>query len=180
VFFIAAKMNFNPLDHKYIGVKSCACHNMASKGKQVAIWQNSKHSSAYKTLLTDEANKIAKDKGSDKPAAETDACLGCHVTGYGKESAERYAKEDGVNCETCHGAASDWKPIHSKKDKLADALEAGLMVLRTTDLVDKDKPDSMSKAEELCRTCHNEKSPSYKEFKFAEMWAQIAHPLPKE
>ena len=34
-------------------------------------------------------------------------------------------------------------------------------------------------AEKKCRTCHNEKSPSYKPFKFDEMWAQIKHLIPK-
>jgi hypothetical protein len=178
-FFIAAKINVSAGDHKFIGTKSCVCHNMATKGKQIEIWQKSKHASAYKALTTEEANKIAKEKGSDKPAAETEACLGCHVTGFGKETAEKYSKEEGVTCESCHGAASDWKPIHSKKDKLADAIEAGLMLIRVNELVDKDKPEGVSKVEEHCRTCHNEKSPTFKEFKLADMWKQIEHPLPK-
>jgi hypothetical protein len=33
-------------------------------------------------------------------------------------------------------------------------------------------------AEKLCKTCHNEESPTFKEFNFAEMWAKIAHPVP--
>jgi hypothetical protein len=179
IFFIFAKMNFDAPGHKYIGVKSCVCHTMASKGKQVDIWQKSKHASAFKTLTTEEADKIAKEKGSDKPAAETETCLNCHVTGFGKETAEKYSKEEGVTCEACHSPASDWKPLHSKKDKLADAIEAGLVVIRVTEPADKDKPEGMLKIEEHCKTCHNDKSPTFKEFKFADMWKQIAHPLPK-
>ena len=33
--------------------------------------------------------------------------------------------------------------------------------------------------EKFCRTCHNERSPFHTEFKFEEMWAKIAHPVPK-
>ena len=31
---------------------------------------------------------------------------------------------------------------------------------------------------EVCQRCHNEESPTFKEFKFEEMVAKIAHPNP--
>ncbi|MCJ7713750.1 cytochrome C554, partial [Candidatus Bathyarchaeota archaeon] len=34
--------------------------------------------------------------------------------------------------------------------------------------------------EELCVRCHNEESPSFKEFNFKEMWAKIEHSVPKK
>ena len=34
--------------------------------------------------------------------------------------------------------------------------------------------------EETCIGCHNEESPTYKEFKFDEYSEQIAHPIPVE
>lgn len=34
--------------------------------------------------------------------------------------------------------------------------------------------------EELCIKCHNEESPSYKEFNFKEMWAKIGNSVPKK
>ena len=34
--------------------------------------------------------------------------------------------------------------------------------------------------EKQCRSCHNEKSPTFKEFNFAERWAKIRHQLPKD
>lgn len=180
IFFIFASSNFEIAKHKYIGVKSCTCHKMASKGNQIDIWQKTKHASAYNVLKTEEANKYAKDKGFEKPAVETPECLTCHITGYAQDTAEKYSQEEGVTCEACHGPASDWKNLHSKKDKLADAIEAGFIIIRITEPIDKEKPEGMSKVEEHCRTCHNEKSPTFKEFKFAEMWKQIAHPLPKQ
>ena len=33
--------------------------------------------------------------------------------------------------------------------------------------------------EAFCKTCHNEKSPTFKEFKFKEQWDSIKHPVPK-
>jgi hypothetical protein len=34
--------------------------------------------------------------------------------------------------------------------------------------------------EETCKTCHNEKSPTFKGFDFAKYSEMIAHPVPKE
>jgi hypothetical protein len=34
--------------------------------------------------------------------------------------------------------------------------------------------------EAVCKTCHNPESPTYKEFKFEEYRAKIAHPVPKK
>ncbi len=34
--------------------------------------------------------------------------------------------------------------------------------------------------EKQCITCHNEESPTYKEFDFKKMWAKIAHPVPSK
>jgi cytochrome c5 len=53
------------------------------------------------------------------------------------------------------------------KDK-AKAIAAGL-----TDFKDK------AAIEAVCKTCHNEKSPSYKAFKLDEMWPKIKHSIPK-
>lgn len=174
IIFLGAVLFRDSGNPSYIGVKSCACHNMASRGKQVDVWQKTKHASAYKTLTMEAAEKIAKEKGLKVPAAEAQECLCCHVTGSGENNyAEKYAKEEGITCESCHGAASEWKPIHTKKDKLADAIEAGLIY---TKLSEHSKPV----IEGRCKSCHNEKSPTFKEFKFDEFWAQIAHPVPQK
>jgi hypothetical protein len=173
-FFVGTGVRQETEKPKFVGVKSCTCHNMASRGKQVDVWQKSKHATAYKSLTSDEANKIAKERGLKVPAAEANECLCCHVAGAGVDSVgEKYSKEEGVTCESCHGAASMWKAIHSKKDKLADAIEAGLV---HTKLNEASKPV----IEARCRNCHNEKSPTYKEFVFDEFWAKIAHPIPQQ
>jgi cytochrome c5 len=74
---------------------------------------------------------------------------------------------DGVQCEMCHGAGSSYKNMAIMKDT-AKAVAAGLVIYKDRVVIEK-----------KCKTCHNEKSPFYKTFKFEEMWAKIKHPIPK-
>jgi hypothetical protein len=142
--------------HKFVGVKMCApCHKGEKKGSQFEIWQKSSHAKAFETLKSTAAEKIKKG------AAEDAACLGCHTVGDAKLNA------DGVACEACHGAGSDYKSMATMKDK-AKAIAAGL-----ADLKDK------AAIEKACKECHNAKSPTFKGFKFDEMWAKVKHPAAK-
>ncbi|MGB9697150.1 MAG: multiheme c-type cytochrome [Ignavibacteria bacterium] len=153
---------------KYVGVNKCiTCHKTEAQGKQYDIWKNSKHSQAWKTLQTPEADKVAKDKGFSTSAVETPECVKCHVLGKDidpSELTEDFKKEDGVQCESCHGPGSEYKALSIMKDR-QKAIENGLNV--------------PSDIETFCKTCHNPESPSYKEFKFAEMWEKIKHEKPK-
>src|ERR1051325_4375115 len=111
--------------NKYVGVDKCAgtCHKGDTKGKQLEIWQDSKHSQAFKNLQTPEADKIAKDKGFSTPAAETPQCAKCHVLGKDIVEGEldaTFDKTQGVQCETCHGAGSGYKTLTIMKDKNLD------------------------------------------------------------
>jgi len=157
--------------NKYVGTKMCApCHRSEKQGKQFDIWKNSDHAKAYQTLTTAKANEIAKARGLAKPAAESTECLQCHVVGYGDDAklAEKaFDFKDGVQCETCHQAGSAYKSITVMKDK-AKAVAAGMREFKDEAAI-----------ETWCRTCHNEKSPSYKEFNFKERWAKIKHAVPK-
>jgi hypothetical protein len=149
--------------NKYVGAKMCkACHQTEKQGKQFDIWQKSKHAEAYKTLTGAKSAEIAKAKGLKKAANESPECLECHAV-----TADAKMTPDGVQCESCHGAGSAYKNMAIMKDK-TKALVAGL-----NDLFAK------GAAEKMCKTCHNEKSPTHKEFKFEEMWAKIKHPTPK-
>ncbi len=156
--------------HEFVGVKTCGmCHKSEKQGKQLSIWENSKHSKAYKTLQTKEADEIAKKQGFDTPAAKTEKCLSCHVSGNNvdkKYIGAKFNMEDGVQCETCHGAGGDYKSLKIMKDvKLA--VENGLHVY--------DNP------KDLCVKCHNENSPTHKgEYNFEEMWGKIKHPVPSK
>jgi excinuclease UvrABC ATPase subunit len=155
--------------NKYVGVKVCRpCHATEKQGKQFDIWQKSKHAEAYKTLTTAKANEIAKAKGLAKPAAESPECLECHVvTADAKLVEKTFDQKDGVQCETCHGAGSAYKNMTIMKDR-AKSIAAGMKEFKDEAAI-----------EAFCKTCHNEKSPSYKEFKFKEFWDKIKHPVPK-
>ncbi len=174
VAFAAFSFSFADYAHKaatgkYVGVQTCvgACHKTDGQGKQLDIWQNSKHSQAFKVLQTPEADKIAKDKGFTTPAAETPACLKCHVLGKDMDPAEfesTFSKEDGVQCETCHGAGSEYKKLSIMKDK-EKSKENGLIV----------HDDKAA----FCTGCHNSESPTFKSFNYDEMWPKIQHSKPQ-
>lgn len=74
-------------------------------------------------------------------------CIGCHSTGKLADG----TLLTGVQCESCHGPGSEYKAQKVMKDK-ALALASGLV-----------EPKN-----EVCVTCHNEKSPTFKGFKFEE------------
>ncbi len=97
-------------------------------------------------------NLIAK--GEDK----NPICLACHTTGYDGS----VFKEEGVGCEACHGPGSDYKKMSVMKNK-EEAIELGLIV----------------PSEAVCKKCHNEKSPAFKGFNFAEFFKKIDHTFRK-
>ena len=153
---------------KYVGADKCKiCHKKAEDGEQFKIWSESKHASAMKTLASAEAKKIAKEKGIADPAKDT-KCTKCHST-FASVDAKMLDKktkltlDEGVSCESCHGPGSEYKSKKIMQDvKLAKA--NGLVI-----------PD-----EKTCKGCHNNESPTFKEFNFAEASKKIAHPIPKK
>ncbi|NIT59987.1 MAG: cytochrome C554 [Aliifodinibius sp.] len=159
--------------YNYVGVKACGlCHKTEKQGEQLKVWENSQHAQAYETLKSEEAAKIAEEKGIEKPAYEAGECLKCHVTEYGVDDERlesKYVKNMGVQCESCHGPGSEYKKMSIMKDR-QKSIEHGLNAIAVSD----------GSAEELCVTCHNEESPTFKAFKFDEMWSKMAHPVPSD
>lgn len=156
--FMAVSAFTNMNATQYAGSKSCkACHSNAKMGGEAyKVWEKTKHASAFTTLQSAEADKIAKDKGFKTKAAETPECLSCHITDA-KFSAE------GVGCESCHGAGADYKTKHAKD--VNEGVKLGLKLPKLAD----------GSAEKQCKECHNEKSPTYKSFKLKEAWKEIEH-----
>jgi len=155
-------------NYGYVGTATCGlCHKSEKQGEQLGIWKKSAHANAYKTLLTEEADKIASEKGFSTKAVETEDCLKCHVSGYNVDASllgKKFTIEDGVQCETCHGPGSEYKSLKIMKDREL-SIQNGLMVYENK--------------EELCKKCHNEESPTFTEFNFEEMWAKIKHNKPE-
>ena len=152
----------------YVGVETCAmCHKTEKQGSQLSIWKNSAHSKAFETLKTEKANQIATEKGFKTPAVETPECLKCHVTGYNLDASmlgKKFKIEDGVQCETCHGAGSAYKDMKVMKDKDL-AVKNGLVM--------------HEKLESFCIGCHNVESPTYVDMDINEAWQKIKHSVPK-
>jgi hypothetical protein len=151
---------------QFLGVDGCKiCHKSEKSGNQHGLWMESKHAKAFEVLGTEEAKTVAVAAGVEGNPQEADACLQCHVTGHGAKAemfGPKYTKEEGVGCESCHGAGSGYKAKKTMEDRTA-SIAAGLIM----------------PTEAQCQTCHNEKSPTFKEFKYAEMVKTIAHPTPK-
>lgn len=168
VLFIAFALLFSVTavsaqNYKYIGASKCKmCHNKPATGKQFEKWSNAPHAGAYATLNSEESWAYAKEHGIADPTKEA-SCLECHSTYHAADAKLRatITETEGVSCETCHGAGSAYKAASVMRDK-EYAMERGLI----------------EPTEAVCKTCHNEKSPHYKGFNFAEAMKVIAHPNP--
>ena len=168
-FFVLSLFNFSQdanASPELIGASKCKVCHKAKTGDQWKIWTESAHARAFETLASEEAGKIVSDMGLGDPQQE-EACLRCHATkaylGGGAVVSEKgkYADSEGVGCEACHGPGSDYKSQKVMKDAEA-ARAAGLV---------------MVKAAEACTSCHNEESPTFRNFDFEARWAEIAHPV---
>ncbi len=163
-------------DFKYAGSAKCKmCHNSKAKGAQFKVWSGGQHSKAFATLGTPRAKEVAATAGVSGDPQKADECLVCHSTGHGAPATQfikTFKASEGVGCESCHGPGDSYrKPkVMSSKNFKADPV-AAVALYKENGLI---TPD-----EKVCLKCHNEKSPTYKKFVFAERVKLIAHPNPK-
>jgi hypothetical protein len=156
----------------YVGPKKCKiCHDRKDNTSQYQVWQSSGHAKAFATLATDKAMELAAKAGIKGNPQQAKECLECHVTGYGLDSSlfeESYIREEGVQCESCHGPGSKYKLasimstskyISQRDTQHQMALDAGLVI-----------PD-----EKTCIKCHNSHSPAYKGFDYKTYYEKIKH-----
>lgn len=150
----------------YVGLSKCKpCHIK----HQYKVWQKGPHAKAYEELASEQSLAVAKKLGLKEEPQKSAQCLSCHVTAFGVVDSlkTKVTQEEGVSCEGCHGPGSDYWPM-----KVMKALTAG-----------KQDPKAVGlwvQTEELCVTCHNEESPTYKPFSFEDAVQVIAHPYPKK
>jgi hypothetical protein len=103
-----------------IGCKSSSCHGGAGpKRSQYITWsQKDFHTKAYAVLLNARSTRIAEGLGiAEAPASAR--CTVCHSPFQSVEPSRlsRTAHfDEGVSCETCHGAASGWLRGHTRPD----------------------------------------------------------------
>jgi hypothetical protein len=147
-----------------VGAPKCKTCHRSKIGDQWKIWSESPHARAFETLGSAESKKIAADLGLGDPQKEP-VCLKCHTTraSLGSDVAisdsSDYSDAEGVGCEACHGPGSDYKSRKVMLDPAA-ARAAGLILNRG------------------CRQCHNQQSPTFKQFDYESQWVEIAHPVP--
>ncbi len=147
---------------KYVGSRQCGeCHRGEEMGHQYSQWRLSKHAKAYAILGTREGIEIAREEGILGNPQESPACLQCHVTGY-EEPAGRFLssfdKAQGIHCESCHGAGSEYQQEAVMLDPVASR-KAGLKI----------------PSPETCRECHVEGIHG-KSFDYETLWEEIQHP----
>ncbi len=141
---------------KYVGTGSCSssnCHGSVSPRKASNVLQNEyytwlkhdKHSQAYTVLLKADAKRMASLMGLGEPSKEP-LCLKCHATYVPspEQRGAKYSVEDGVSCESCHGAAERWLETHAvagvtHQQNLANGLA---------------DTASLDKRAQLCVSCH--------------------------
>jgi cytochrome c554/c'-like protein len=118
-----------------IGCKSSSCHGGAGeKRSQYITWsQKDFHTRAYAILLDARSARIGEAIGISQPQSSA-RCTVCHspfqsVTQTRLASTAR--PDEGVSCESCHGAAEPWLRGHTRTDwTYATRISAGMHDLR--------------------------------------------------
>ena len=155
----------------HVGAQACGqCHDGALMGHQYSKWRLSGHARAYASLSLPESREIIKLSGLTEEPHKSRMCLGCHATAAEAEQWEKgegFHLEDGLQCEACHGAGSEYAPEEIMKDRM-QAMAHGLKMPTRDD----------------CMLCHRAKGShdavlKKKPFDLEMAWQAIAHPKPK-
>ena len=116
----------------FLGVGSCSasnCHGgdgtRGAVGSEYSIWiQDDKHAEAFSVLYNETSQRMARLLKLDKPAHQAVLCLNCHAPQNDPPFVRASSHEtlsallDGVSCEACHGAASDWLGPHVRRSSI--------------------------------------------------------------
>ena len=118
-----------------IGCKSSSCHGGAGeKRSQYITWlRHDFHPRASAILLNARSTRIAETLGlGDAPSSVR--CTVCHSPFQAVSQARLSATvrpDEGVSCESCHGAAGSWLRGHTRPDwTYATRVKAGMRDLR--------------------------------------------------
>jgi len=153
---------------QYVGATRCrTCHRKEEQGEQYPKWEEGPHAGAYASLASDKGKEVAAAAGIDNPQ-EAGECLKCHITAYGVDESlldSRYDIEEGVSCEACHGAGSEYRKKSTMEEITRGEIEGASVGL-------------IEPNEEVCIGCHNDESPTFEGFNFEEKIQEINHPIP--
>ncbi len=154
----------------YVGSGVCAsCHDGQGMGHPMSKWLVSAHAGAYGVLSKPESRRIAKLSGITQEPQDSPMCLGCHATGAEAEDWEKddtFRTEDGVQCEKCHGAGSEYMDLATMMNRPA-AIASGLKIPTIND----------------CENCHTLKGSHAAvhhrpPLDIEKAYRQLAHPTP--
>jgi hypothetical protein len=118
-----------------VGCRSSSCHGGAGeKRSQYITWsQQDFHSRAYAILLAARSARIAEAVGIAE-AQSSARCTVCHSPFQSVRRARLASgarPDEGVSCESCHGAAGSWLRGHTRSDwTYAMRVSAGMHDLR--------------------------------------------------
>ena len=133
-----------------LGADTCGgeCHEA-----ELEIWQESPHQQSFDKFddpddeLTAKIDKILAAVGSDD-MTESPVCTNCHFTMVQEAADEDPYADSGPSCESCHGAGSEFKDIHSDQDvaydgRMANAEKLGMI-----------RPTMKFDIAQNCNDCH--------------------------
>lgn len=106
-----------------IGAVNCqtsGCHGGAGElSRQHTVWfRADRHSRAHATLTTARSARMAEALGMENAANDV-RCTSCHAPFALVPQDKKLASarpEEGVSCESCHGAAGGWVRSHTRPD----------------------------------------------------------------
>jgi hypothetical protein len=119
-----------------IGCRSSSCHGGAGpKRSQYITWSRYDfHTKAFAVLINARSARIAETLGST-PAQANARCTVCHSPLQSVAQTRLAATahpDEGVSCESCHGAAGPWLRGHTRRDwNYATRVSAGMRDLRS-------------------------------------------------
>lgn len=110
--------NANAEDAFKLGADTCGgeCHEA-----ELEVWQGSPHQLSFEKFddpsddLAEKVEAILEAVGSDD-MTESPVCTTCHFTMVQEAADEEPYADSGPSCESCHGAGSKFKDVHSDQD----------------------------------------------------------------
>lgn len=138
-----------------VGAQKCAdCHKA-----ETAVWEASKHAASFKDIhRKPEVKDIIAAVGGNANMRRNEVCTACHFSNTQASASAAPAATSGPSCESCHGKASEWLPIHNdygagakretetpahKADRIRKAAAAGMIW-----------PSNLYDVAENCISCH--------------------------
>ena len=129
---------------RHMGVATCAsttCHGAARPLEGTTVLQHEyvvwsrfdPHATAFTTLRNERSAAMVRRLGMG-PAEQEPACLACHTEVVpAAAQGPRFQADDGIGCESCHGASGRWLAVHDDATPEARAESRTLGLRRLED-----------------------------------------------